>query len=78
MSIVTPLNESNFQPVEPFKLSFEMATVNSITFDTATGSFDTLQDTVGVIASDAAVGSFVIVYTDQNKTKVSSVTYTAA
>ena len=76
MSTVTPLNEHNFQPVDPFRLVFDAAEVNSLVFDSATGSFSSLSDTIGLVSGDVQQATFTIIYTDVNKVKVSSISYT--
>jgi len=71
---VTPLNQFNFKPIEPFSLVFEAAAVNSIEFESATGSFSALEDVIGLVSGGVQQATFTIVYEDANKTKVSSIT----
>ncbi len=77
MSIVTPLNESNFSPLDPFQIVLHACEVNSLTFDSASGVFGTTEDTITIGASGTATHDFTIVYSDQNKTKLSSISYEA-
>ncbi len=76
MSTLTPLNEHNFQPVDPFRLVFEVAEINSLVFDSATGSFSSLTDTIGLVSGAVQQATFTVTYTDENKVKVSSIAYT--
>lgn len=73
MAIVTPLNESNFQRIEPFDLVLKSAEVNSIVFDSATGTFATEQDVIGLVSGGVQQATFTIIYAYQTKTKVKSI-----
>lgn len=74
MSTLTPLNESNFKPIDPFSVVLKAAEVLSIGFTSATGSFSSLQDVIGLVSGGVQQATFTIIYTDENKTKISSIT----